>query len=173
MSESGPRSMAAFFTADTHFGDPGILRQRGRMFRSLVEHDEELIARWNAAVTPADDVWHIGDFAAGASRERCAEIFARLHGTKRLIRGNHDTNRVLTLPWRTFRSRASGSPCATMSELSGVFILPTMRIGHGRGSGAERDTSTATPTRHCRTPPGPATPAWMRGVTDRSGSRPS
>ncbi len=91
--------MSVFFTADTHFGDPNILRQRGGVFRSLAEHDEVLIARWNAVVKPADDVWHIGDFAAGASRERCAEIFARLAGRKRLVRGNHDTNRVLALPW--------------------------------------------------------------------------
>ena len=91
--------MSVFFTADTHFGDPHILRQRGGVFRSLAEHDEVLIARWNAVVKPADDVWHIGDFAAGASRERCAEIFARLAGRKRLVRGNHDTNRVLALPW--------------------------------------------------------------------------
>ena len=91
--------MSVFFTADTHFGDPHILRHRGGRFGSLAEHDEDLIARWNATVTPTDEVWHIGDFAAGASRERCAEIFARLAGRKRLVRGNHDTHRVLALPW--------------------------------------------------------------------------
>ncbi|TXN55469.1 metallophosphoesterase [Methylobacterium sp. WL18] len=41
----------------------------------------------------------LGDFAAGASREHCAALFAQLNGTKRLIRGNHDSNRVLDLPW--------------------------------------------------------------------------
>ena len=91
--------MTLFFTADTHFSDPHILRQRGRRYDSLEAHDEALVARWNEAVTPADEVWHIGDFAAGASRERCADIFARLHGLKRLVRGNHDSNRVLDLPW--------------------------------------------------------------------------
>ncbi|ACL56550.1 metallophosphoesterase [Methylobacterium nodulans] len=90
--------MATFFTADTHFGDTHILRQRTR-FASLDEHDETLIRLWNEVVSPADEVWHLGDFAAGASRARCREIFARLNGAKRLIRGNHDTNRVLTLPW--------------------------------------------------------------------------
>lgn len=90
--------MATFFTADTHFGDTGILRQRA-VFTSIGDHDAALIARWNETVGVADEVWHLGDFAAGASRERCAEIFAGLNGTKRLIRGNHDTNRVLSLPW--------------------------------------------------------------------------
>ena len=87
-----------FFTADTHFGDPHILRQR-RAFASVEAHDEALIAAWNATIGPDDDIWHIGDFAAGASRTRCREIFAALAGRKRLVRGNHDTNRVLELPW--------------------------------------------------------------------------
>lgn len=91
--------MPTFFTADTHFGDARILRQRGHAFASLDAHDETLIARWNAAVRPEDAVWHVGDFAAHASREHCAAVFARLNGVKRLVRGNHDSRRVLNLPW--------------------------------------------------------------------------
>ncbi|OAS26871.1 metallophosphoesterase [Methylobacterium platani] len=91
--------MAVFFTADTHFGDRHILRQRGRLFASLAEHDETLVANWNAVVGVEDEVWHVGDFAAHAERAHCAAIFARLNGVKRLVRGNHDSNRVLELPW--------------------------------------------------------------------------
>ena len=91
--------MPIFFTADTHFGDAAILRQRGHLFASIAEHDEALIGRWNATVRPDDEVWHVGDFASKASRTQVSEIFARLNGVKRLVRGNHDTNRVLDLPW--------------------------------------------------------------------------
>lgn len=91
--------MATFFTSDTHFGDAHILRQRGGGFGSLDDHDAALIEGWNDVVGTDDDVWHLGDFAAGASRGRCVEIFEALRGRKRLIRGNHDTNRVLELPW--------------------------------------------------------------------------
>ena len=91
--------MTVFFTADTHFGDPHILRQRRARFDAIEAHDEALVARWNAVVGPGDDVWHLGDFAAHASRAHCAAIFARLNGTKRLVKGNHDSNRVLDLPW--------------------------------------------------------------------------
>ncbi|TNC13513.1 metallophosphoesterase [Methylobacterium terricola] len=91
--------MAVFFTADTHFGDAHILRQRGRLFASIAEHDETLVANWNAAVGPEDEVWHVGDFAAHAERAHCQAIFSRLNGVKRLVRGNHDSNRVLDLPW--------------------------------------------------------------------------
>lgn len=90
--------MPTFFTADTHFADTHILRQRGAAFASIEDHDEALIARWNAVVGEHDEVWHVGDVVA-ASRERCQAIFARLAGVKRLVRGNHDTNRVLDLPW--------------------------------------------------------------------------
>ncbi len=90
--------MTVFFTADTHFGDSHVLRQRSRTFTDVEAHDEGLVARWNAVVGP-DKVWHLGDFAAGASRERCAFLFARLNGHKHLIRGNHDTRRVVELPW--------------------------------------------------------------------------
>jgi calcineurin-like phosphoesterase family protein len=91
--------MTTFFTADTHFGDPAIARRRAPVLGVAEAQDDALIARWNDAVAPGDIVWHLGDFAAGASRAACACIFGRLNGTKHLVRGNHDTNRVLDLPW--------------------------------------------------------------------------
>ncbi|MEE7459239.1 metallophosphoesterase [Methylorubrum populi] len=91
--------MAIFFTADTHFGDCNLVARQRRAFASVEAHDEALIARWNTRVGEGDTVWHLGDFAAHASREHCAAVFARLNGIKRLVHGNHDTNRVLDLPW--------------------------------------------------------------------------
>jgi calcineurin-like phosphoesterase family protein len=91
--------MATFFTADTHFGDAPLVRRRRAQFGSVEAHDEALIARWNTVVGADDTVWHLGDFTAGGSRDHCATVFGRLNGTKRLVRGNHDTNRVLDLPW--------------------------------------------------------------------------
>lgn len=57
--------MAIFFTADTHFGDPHILRHRRARYDSVAAHDAALVAAWNAVVGPDDAVWHLGDFAAG------------------------------------------------------------------------------------------------------------
>lgn len=91
--------MRVFFTADTHFGDAHILRQRGARFATIEAHDADLIARWNETVAPEDSVWHVGDFAAHADRAYCAAVFERLNGVKRLIRGNHDSKRVLALAW--------------------------------------------------------------------------
>ncbi len=91
--------MATFFIADTHFGDAHILRHRGIRYPTIAEHDEALVALWNETVAADDEVWHLGDFASDATPTYCAAIFARLAGVKRLVRGNHDTNRVLALPW--------------------------------------------------------------------------
>ncbi|SFU34690.1 Calcineurin-like phosphoesterase superfamily protein [Methylobacterium sp. 174MFSha1.1] len=88
-----------FFTADTHFGHTGVMEMSKRRFGSTEEHDEALIAAWNAVVGPRDTVWHLGDFAMKSSPERCAEVFSRLRGRKCFIRGNHDRDRVLDLPW--------------------------------------------------------------------------
>lgn len=81
--------MQIFFTSDTHFGDPRVLRLDRRPFPSLAEHDEALIGYWNEVVTPADVVWHLGDFARG-DRQRVEGLLDRLNGTKHLIIGNND-----------------------------------------------------------------------------------
>ena len=92
------RRVTTFFTADTHFGHSKLLRTRPA-FATIEAHDEIIVSRWNARVRPDDTVWHLGDVVHGPSRERCAALFAQLHGRKRLVAGNHDTNRVLHLPW--------------------------------------------------------------------------
>lgn len=94
--------MTTYFTSDTHFGDIRILRIDKRPFKSLDEHDTALIANWNAVVTPADTVWHLGDFALGPSDERVAEMIAELKGEKHLITGNNDGPGTLSAPgWRS------------------------------------------------------------------------
>jgi calcineurin-like phosphoesterase family protein len=87
--------VAVFFTSDTHFGDPRVLRIDKRPFRTLAEHDEALIARWNEAVAPGDEVWHLGDFALHVTPERIDELLGRLHGAKHLITGNNDSPATL------------------------------------------------------------------------------
>ncbi|MXQ11343.1 metallophosphoesterase family protein [Microvirga makkahensis] len=82
--------MTVFFTSDTHFGDPRVLRIDKRPFKTVAEHDEALIANWNETVSPEDEVWHLGDFALHASPERIDELLSGLHGRKHLIAGNND-----------------------------------------------------------------------------------
>lgn len=80
--------MAVLFTSDTHFGDHRVLNIGGRPFASMAAMDEALVANWNAAVAPGDEVWHLGDVARRAAD--VPVLLERLHGTKHLIRGNND-----------------------------------------------------------------------------------
>ncbi|MET0741800.1 MAG: metallophosphoesterase family protein [Microvirga sp.] len=82
--------MTVYFTSDTHFGDPRVLRIDKRPFKTLQEHDAALIALWNEAVSPADEVWHLGDFALHVNGARIDELLGALRGRKHLITGNND-----------------------------------------------------------------------------------
>ena len=91
--------MALFFTADHHFGHANIIKMCARPFDSVLEMDEDLVRRWNEAVGPDDDVWHLGDFACRCHPRHMADVFNRLNGRKRLVTGNHDNGATLALRW--------------------------------------------------------------------------
>lgn len=78
-----------FITSDTHFSHKKIIEfeAKHRPFKTIDEHDEELIKRWNAKVGKRDTVWHLGDFCFS---EKALEIAGRLNGIKKLVLGNHD-----------------------------------------------------------------------------------
>ena len=97
--------MAILFTADTHFGHAGALALYRRPFRSVAEMDAALVERWNQAVGPDDEVWHLGDFAVRQKPDRVAELLARLNGSKHLIVGNNDGAEVVESgAWRSVQA---------------------------------------------------------------------
>ena len=79
-----------FFTSDLHFDHKRILELCGRPFGTIEEMNKTLIENWNAKVAPGDTVYLLGDFAFAKTKERVTELLHRLHGTKHLIKGNHD-----------------------------------------------------------------------------------
>lgn len=88
-----------FLISDTHFGHRNILTFKRddesplRIFDSIEEHDEYLIARWNDVVKPEDKVYHLGDVGF-FNISRMLEVFSRLNGSKVLIKGNHDNLKI-------------------------------------------------------------------------------
>ncbi|MFC6740408.1 metallophosphoesterase [Methylobacterium tardum] len=98
--------MATWFTADTHFGHTRIVNatfSTPRLaFSTIEEHDEALVANWNATVGPDDTVWHLGDFSYRCHPRRERALFDRLAGVKHLVRGNHDKS-AAALPWASVR----------------------------------------------------------------------
>lgn len=79
-----------WFTSDTHFGHANIIKYDGRPFSSIKEHDETLVRNWNSVVAPGDVVYHLGDVCWHHREIDIVALLASLHGTKILIKGNHD-----------------------------------------------------------------------------------
>ena len=90
--------MTVFFTADTHFGHAGARALYRRPFDSVAAMDAAMEERWNAAVGPGDEVWHLGDFALRMAEGAMAALLERLHGRKHLVTGNNDGAATLRLP---------------------------------------------------------------------------
>jgi calcineurin-like phosphoesterase family protein len=89
--------MALFFTGDTHFRDPRVMRIDRRPFESVEDHDAHLMAFWNETVREDDEIWHLGDFARGSIAE-ITGLLSRLNGQKHLIIGNNDEEPTLKAP---------------------------------------------------------------------------
>ncbi len=82
--------MAIWYTSDHHFGHANIIGYCDRPFASVWEMDEAMVERWNERVGADDDVWVLGDFAMGKTKESLRRSGPRLAGRKILVPGNHD-----------------------------------------------------------------------------------
>ena len=125
--------MATWFTADTHFGHAGARALYRRPFPDVRTMDAAMIERWNEAVAPGDEVWHLGDFAIRQSPERMAALLAGLHGRKHLVTGNNDPPACTALPgW------ASVQPYMELSVDGATLVLChyAFRTWRGMGRGA-------------------------------------
>jgi len=110
--------MSVYFTSDSHFGHAGARSLYRRPFASVADMDQQMIGRWNSVVKPADEVWHLGDFAVRQSVERVASLLSLLHGQKHLIAGNNDDAGVTgSAGWKSVQSYAEVMVDGTMLVL--------------------------------------------------------
>lgn len=150
-----PRTL---FTADHHVGHRQILSPRmalNRPFATIEEHDETLVANWNAAVRPEDTVWHIGDFCYRCTEAHARAILSRLKGRIFLVRGNHDRISV-RLPWagpvvdvaRVVVQNLDGSPQGLFLSHYAHRVWPRMHRGdihlYGHSHGTLPGTAAST-----------------------------
>lgn len=75
--------------SDPHFGHANIIKYSDRPFVDVDEMDRELVARYNAKITPEMTVLWTGD-GFFSPIERIKEIMSQLNGRKLLVNGNHD-----------------------------------------------------------------------------------
>lgn len=84
-----------FFTSDPHFFHANFLTFRNdsgeliRPFSSVDEMNERIVDGWNSVVRDGDLIYLLGDVTFDYS-EKFDALMSRLHGSKRLILGNHD-----------------------------------------------------------------------------------
>ena len=79
-----------YFISDLHFGHANCLAFDNRPFKTIEEHDEYIIEKWNETVNIDDDVFILGDISWYGTM-KTVEILERLNGRLHLIKGNHDT----------------------------------------------------------------------------------
>ena len=58
-----------YYISDLHFGHSNILKFDNRIWDNVDDMKQSLIITWNAVVTNADHVYHVGDFCWGKTPE--------------------------------------------------------------------------------------------------------
>jgi len=119
-----------WFTADLHFGHRGkpdgviggIIKHASRPFKTIEEHDEYLIKRWNETVDKHGIVYIIGDFAWRNPNH----YVQALNGKKILITGSHDKMSQLNL--HQFTSVYQGMLITTFNKIPFVLTHCSMRV---------------------------------------------
>lgn len=94
MQSIAPYKLKDFFIADTHFGHTNVIKHCARPFGNVIEMEKHFVKEWNAVVNPQDRVFILGDFSFYDDYET-QNLLKRLRGQKFLVKGNHDSMRML------------------------------------------------------------------------------
>lgn len=88
-----------WFISDTHFFHANIIQYCGRPFKDAQFMNEYMIDGWNSTVMPQDKIYHLGDVACGfgGDDKKLGQLLSRLTGHKRLIHGNHDNVKSVSI----------------------------------------------------------------------------
>lgn len=102
-----------FFTSDTHFGHKNIIRHCNRPFKGTEEMFQTIKENWNNKVGKEDTIFILGDLFFRCSPSYASHKFAHLNGRKILVRGNHDSSRMIR---------------ALSDQLEGVYDLVELTV---------------------------------------------
>lgn len=89
MTDEKCTGQKVFLTADLHLFHKNIIKYENRPFNNLDDMHLNIVKNWNNTVGQDDRVFILGDLSFG-SKFATREIVEQLHGTKVLIKGNHD-----------------------------------------------------------------------------------
>ena len=85
-----------WLTSDTHFNHNKDFIYAARGYGSVEEMNQDIIRRWQAVVSPEDEVYHLGDVFMGNNIDGML-ILKSLPGHIHIIVGNHDSKRRVNL----------------------------------------------------------------------------
>jgi calcineurin-like phosphoesterase family protein len=85
-----------YFTSDLHAFHKNIIKYDSLSFDNLEEYRKFIIEVWNSTIKPEDEVYMLGDIAAGGRNKWIDNFLDSLNGRKYLIRGNHDKDIMKT-----------------------------------------------------------------------------
>ena len=100
-----------FATSDLHFCHNREFIWGARGFKSIEEHDAEIIKRWNEVVTTEDDVYILGDLMLGDNAHGI-HCLSQLNGKLHILTGNHCTSARQKL-YHTLENMVEFCGCAT------------------------------------------------------------
>ena len=100
-----------FATSALHFGHNQAFIWGARGFKSIEEHDAEIIKRWNEVVTAEDDVYILGDLMLGDNAHGIY-CLSQLNGKLHILTGNHCTSARQKL-YHTLENMVEFCGCAT------------------------------------------------------------
>lgn len=85
-----------WLTSDTHFCHDREFVYKPRGFSTVYEMNDEIVRRWNEAVAPDDDVYHLGDVMLNDD-DQGLKLLKSLKGNIHIVLGNHDTEKRIKL----------------------------------------------------------------------------
>jgi calcineurin-like phosphoesterase family protein len=81
-----------FFTSDLHISHKNILKYDNRPFKSIEEHDQELIININNKVSEKSCLFILGDVSMTSDMKYLGKLLSLIKCDMVLIKGNHDSH---------------------------------------------------------------------------------
>lgn len=105
-----------WLTSDWHLGHRNIAKFRPCV-SSMEDNTEQLVTNYNKLITKRDIVWFLGDVAFDPEH---LAVIASLPGDKRLVLGNHDTDRKVDI----------ANLCLVFDQIHGLYRYKAAWLSH-------------------------------------------
>ena len=100
--------MATFITSDRHFYHKNMTKEGAnnlgiRDYETVAEMNADLIKAHNSVVSPDDTTIDLGDMTIGGKPAQIFDLYSQMNGSFIIIKGNHDTTKVLKITIMNFQ----------------------------------------------------------------------